>query len=173
MSERELRDLVEVISTATESWFKDKGAIPPTWCVIDSRGETRTIPSLSNNKDIAVALVRSLLELIGAKRYVFVDEAWMLDRRFAKGAHRHSAEVEAEIESVHKHGLRDHPDRIEIVMFSGEDVECGQIMAHRVIHRPKGKRAYLGPLEWPLETERSVRSEGRMVGLLPQQGSRQ
>jgi hypothetical protein len=168
MSERDLRLLMEAVAEATDDWFKQKGIVPPTWCVIDSQGETRTIPSLSDSKDVAVALVRSLLELIGARRYCFVDEAWMLDRRDTPS----TPEAEAEIKAVHERGIADHPERIEIVMFSGEDIECGQLMAHRVIHRPKGKRAYLGPLEWPL-SERGVQSEGRMVGLLPRHGATQ
>jgi hypothetical protein len=65
--------------------------------------------------------------------------------------------------------LAHHPDRVEVLMLSGEDENTGLCTARRVIHRPPHGKAYLGPLE--IDTPTS--SEGRMVGLLPQRGTRQ
>jgi hypothetical protein len=65
--------------------------------------------------------------------------------------------------------LADHPDRVEIVILSGEDETAGWCTARRVIIRPQHGKPYLGPLEIDVFEV----SEGRMVGLLPQRGTRQ
>jgi hypothetical protein len=171
MSEHDLRLLIEASSQACEEWFKEKGSVPPTWLAIDDKGAKHIIPAVCPDKDINAALVRAAFDLLNIKRYVFMDEAWILDRRQEDWSGKTVEEAKAEIASFRQRGIADHPERVEIVMFSAEDHEAGQIMAHRKIERPKGKRAYLGPLE--IQDTRAMISEGRMVGMLPQRGTKQ
>jgi hypothetical protein len=63
---------------------------------------------------------------------------------------------------IDRAGIRHHPDRLEVVMFS-EDVDRGQLAAKRRIIRPLNKKPYLGPLEIDTQSGLWV---GRMVHLL-------
>ena len=54
----------------------------------------------------------------------------------------------------------------------------GQIMAERRIVRPANRRAYLEPLRMLIDLphvprDSTIRSEGRLIGLLPVRGTRQ
>jgi len=163
MSEKELRALIDLSSKAIGDLFYKDGHIIPMWHAIDDKGREHLLPSTLQDKDTTVAFVRALFEIMHVKRYVFIDEAWMLSTQMPQ---------EAEVKEIHKRGIANHPERIEIVLFSGEDSEWGQLMAHRRIERPPGKRAYLGPLQFP-DGGKLMRAEGRMVGLLPAQGAKQ
>ncbi|HKD37875.1 MAG TPA: hypothetical protein VKB78_13780 [Pirellulales bacterium] len=83
-------------------------------------------------------------------RYVYLDEALTLE------APNIPPEVIAR-------GTRHHPDRLDVVMFSAEDVDRGQLAAKRRIIRPPNKKPYLGPLEID---PRGGFWVGRMVHLL-------
>jgi hypothetical protein len=92
-------------------------------------------------------------------RYVFIDEAWQLETTITD---------RDKIDRIHRRGIRNHPDRREILMYQAED-ETGSVTAHRVITRPPNRKPQLGPLEF----FRSQQSEGRLVGMLPVKGAAQ
>jgi hypothetical protein len=102
--------------------------------------------------------MRSLLHVLGAIRYVFINEAWVVELK---------ADELAEVERLNRDGVNTHPRRVEIVMFSGED-QGGELLGRRRIERPFNGKPYLGPLE----LEEFSSSEGRLVGMLPQRGAR-
>jgi hypothetical protein len=88
-------------------------------------------------------------------RYVYFAEAWTL--------HSNKLVDDEELDRMMRKGLRNHPDRVEVVMFTAEDNEAGLISGHRKIIRDNG-RPHLGPLEM---LPSGTISEGRMVGVLP------
>jgi hypothetical protein len=155
-----LRELIEVASGAAEKTFRATGSFPPTWHMITADGESLFSGPISRDKDVQVAMIKTLMIIRNVVRYVFIDEAWILERK----------EIDrAEIDRAYQAGLKNHPDRKEILMFSAEDQSAGMVTAHRDIIRAPGRKARLGPLVIDNFTE----SEGRMVGLLPALGTRQ
>jgi hypothetical protein len=157
MSEQQLRDLIAFASDFSERHFAAKGVIHPMWHAFTSSGEQFIEAPPFDDKDLAAAMIRALFDLRDVVRYVFIDEAWTVERPITDDEYR----------TVQRIGLSNFPGRSEIVMFSGEDREYGgMITAKRSIIRPKGK-PYLGPLVWD---ERYTHSEGRMVGMLPARG---
>jgi hypothetical protein len=161
-----LQEFVTGCSEAAAKVFHLTGRISPMWHAVTREGEHLMTPSPCYDKDTAVALMRALFELRDVVRYVFIDEAWTVEVKRRPGE-----DVEALNERSRQLGgtLADHPDRVEVLLLSGEDETAGLCTARRVIHRPPHGKAYLGPLE--IDTPN--RSEGRMVGLLPQRGTRQ
>jgi hypothetical protein len=115
---------------------------------------------MSEDKDVSAAVVRRMFEAADVVRCVFFDEAWTCDRLLS----------EDEVEVVKRVGLANMPDfpgRIEIVMFLGEDIEAGQLMATRNIIRPKIGKPHLGPLTFARE---GGFTSGRFAGMLPVRG---
>ena len=163
MGQATLRAMIEECSSRIEIVFQRQGEVRPMWHCVTSEGEEMAMaPPPFLSKDLAVTLMQAFFELKDVVRYVFVNEAWILQMTVD------SDEAAASLARVNEEGLANHPDRIEVVMFAGED-ENGMLTAQRVIERPAGRKPRLGPLEFPDLT--GVRSEGRMVGLLPQRGT--
>jgi hypothetical protein len=169
MSERELRNMIAYASAFCVRHFALKGEIAPMWHAITSNGETMIeAHPCELGKDLAAAMIRQWFDLIDAVRYVYIGEAWTLDRMIRP----------EEEEEIFRKGLSEHPERVEVVQLQGEDRDYGQIIAARKIIRPKKGKPYLGPLEdindLPhIPRGASVTSEGRMIGMLPVRGTRQ
>jgi hypothetical protein len=169
MSEQQLLDMIDYASSFAEKLFAAKGEIRPRYHAVTANEEVLVVPAPSRDKDTGVAMVRALFIDRHVVRYVFLDEAWMLGRTEV-------AIDDDEMARIMRDGLTNHPNRIEVVMFSGEDAECGMAMARRLIVRPENGKPYLGPFEWtlPLRPGRNIHHlEGRMVGLLPPRGPQQ
>jgi hypothetical protein len=126
--------LLELASQFAQDRFDALGHLYPLWHAITSEGTHAVLQPKGATKDENVALVRAEFKQLDVIRYVYLDEAWMLE------APDFSREV---IER----GIRHHPDRVEVVMFSAEDRDRGQLAARRRIIRPPNKKPYLGPLE--------------------------
>ena len=151
----DLTSLIKFASVNADKIFRKTGVIHPMYHAITASGQTEIISPDLSDKDTAVALMKALFVLHDIDRYVFIDEAWILDT--TKGG------PEIDIEKVQRHGIRNHPDRREIVMFSAEDRRGGRRTAKQFILRPEIGKPRLSPLEFdPLFDH----SEGRMVGLL-------
>jgi transcriptional regulator with XRE-family HTH domain len=161
-----LQEFVTGCSEAAANVFQLRGHISPMWHCVTRAGEHMITPSPSDNKDTAVALLRAAFELHDVVRYVFIDEAWQVNVTGRLGE-----DAEALSARGRKLGgtLQDHPERVEVLLLAGEDETAGMCTARRVIIRPPHGKAYLGPLE--IDTPGF--SEGRMIGLLPQRGTRQ
>ena len=168
MSEKELRTMLDYASGFAEGRFAEFGAIKPIWYAVTLSGDSIITPPLAGaqDKDESIAMIRELFESRDVVRYLFIDEAWTLDTPVER----------AELGRIEREGLRNHPARVEVVMFTGEDYEAGLILAQRRIFRPQGGKAYLGPLSMQGELpamaggERTVEITGGMVGLLPNWG---
>jgi hypothetical protein len=153
-----LRALIEHASAAIEPIFKNTGQIMPMWhCVKGDGSQFAFQHPPCADRDMNAALVRTLLEIVDAQCCLFISEAWTAkldadeaDKFLAQGGK----------------GASDHPRRVEIVMFSGED-ENGQLLARRHILRPAIGKATLGPLTFD---DYNI-SEGRLVGMLPRRGA--
>ena len=154
----DLRALIEFASERIEMIFRKSGVIHSMYHAIAADGKHELISPASDDKDIAVALMRAAFELRGIDRYVFCDEAWIIDT--SKSGR---TITEAEWAKIRREGLRNHPDRREIVMFSAENRRGEQLLASRYILRPEHGKATLMPLAFQ---EIFDKSEGRMVGLL-------
>ena len=107
------------------------------------------------DKDLSIALIKAWFELNEIDRYVYIDEAWIVDDR--------RNQLGLDLDEVRRTGVRNHPDRREIVMFSAENRRGEQLTAKRFILRPEIGKPTLSPLDIDKPYEHS---EGRMVGLL-------
>jgi hypothetical protein len=148
-----LRELIVIADDACQKIFRKRKEVLPMYHAIRADGSNFVFPAPPGSKDISVALTRALFENERVIAYVFVDEAWTL----------HSAIDAPKLKRVMKHGIAEHPDRIEIIMFAAEDAS-GMMMAYRKIIRPAHGEAKLGDR---IEFYEDVVMEGRMVGLLP------
>lgn len=169
MSERELRTMFDHASAFCDKAMASRGEIAPLWHAITSSGETIIEPHPTwLGKDMAAAAIRAMFELCDVVRYIYIGEAWTLIRMMRP----------EEEEEIFRKGLSEHPDRVEVVQIQGEDRACGQMMGARKIIRPKKGKPYLGPVEMIedlpyIPRGATMRSEGRMVGMLPVRGVRQ
>jgi hypothetical protein len=155
---RSLRSLIEFASAQAEKLFRRQGSLLPMYHAIKTSGETVILPMPDPDKDVGVAMIKAWFLLNDIDRYVFMDEAWILDTRPSGGT------PEIDMEKIAREGLRKHPDRRECVHFSAEN-RRGEIMTGiRFILRPEHGKATLSPLR--VEDMTGGTSEGRMVGLL-------
>jgi len=156
-----LRDFIIKTDAKVTQIFDNAGEILPMWHSITESGEHKIVPSPPFDKDIAALLMRAYFELNDVVRYVFVNEAWQL--------YAPAGFSDDELHEIARHGLSDHPNRIEALMYQAED-ETGMLTAQRVITRPgNGNRPKLGPLEFM----EPAHFEGRFVGMLPMRGTLQ
>lgn len=150
------RQYIERISNAAEHTFDKFGMLTAVLFFVDGDGNFVMLPAISASKDISNAMWRAAMELAGATRCVFCDEAWSV---------RSQSEKEARALSDYSRGnsLENIPDCEEVVIFMCEDQHEGTIMARRVIIRPAKGKPRLGPLEF----HDMGMMEGRLVGMLP------
>jgi hypothetical protein len=167
MSEADIRRMIDRASRFCEKQFAKSGVVYPLYHAIAGNGEQLVVPPPHvESKDIAVAMIRALFKDKDVIRYVFMDEAWTI--RGEKGI---SPEKMARF---NREGLSEQPGRIEVVFFSAEDRDCGQLTAERLIVRPANGQPYLAPLHmFESKMGSTITSEGRMIGLLPMRGTRQ
>lgn len=157
MSETELRELIEIASGGAEQCFRRSGRLSPRYHCMLADGGSFVTPAPHDDKDVSVALMRALFQIKHVVKYVFIDEAWILDTSITDAAE--AAKLEA---WAGKHGIANHPDRREIVMFLAEDL-AGRLSAHRFILRQEHGKPKLSPLKF---IPAAAAAHGRMVGLL-------
>lgn len=153
-----LTDLTSMIEFAARNAgriFRDKGVIYPMYHAIMTDGTNVVLSPPGGSKDESVALVRAWLQINDIDRFVYIDEAWILDT--TKGG------PEIDLEKVRREGIKDHPDRREIVMYAAENRRGEMLTAQQFILRPEIGKAKLSALKI---MEQFEHSEGRMVGLL-------
>ena len=143
------------VSRVIEPIFAQTGQVLPMYHIIAPLGETVIPAPPVDDKDVAVQIIRLLLEKVEATRVCYVDEAWTVERKGTRDDLDRLRNMPPPSEQ---------PDRQEIVLFSVEDVSLGELLGHRDIIRKAGKRPRLGEL---VIHERTTISVGRMVGLLP------
>jgi hypothetical protein len=159
-----LREMIEHASAWAEKRFAKTGEIAPIWHAIKADGQDLVLPAPPGlSKDLATVLARAVFEVENVERCVLINEAWT-----ARGIGEEATQrVQAWLDT-HNGSIHDYPDRVEVVMFVGEDASEGMITAHREIKRPKNGKPRLGPLQF-LEGFSSV--QGRIVGMLPRRGA--
>lgn len=156
-SDTSLRGFLEEAAKRAEKIFHKHGKLNPIWHYVDRKGDHHVAPAPNTDKDTAVAIMRALFELLGVTRCVFMDEAYIVDRKIAP-------DMDKAVRAATTTGLANFPGRQEVLMFSAEDQTEGHLMARCYIERaPGGGKAKLGPLI--IETEGVM--EGRLVGVLP------
>jgi hypothetical protein len=154
MSTMNLKELITFASAQAETIFRRTGELLPMWHCIKSNGEQLIVPSPCEDKDMAVGLIKALMELEDVETYVFMSEAWILER--AQGD---------DIAMADRYGLSGHPDRREVIMFAAENRNGEEQTARRYILRPEHGKAKLSPLVLDDMTQIG-QSSGRMVGML-------
>jgi hypothetical protein len=117
-------------------------------------GEELVFSPPAPDKDTSVAMVRALFVIRKVVRYVFIDEAWLLE---AKGGLD-----PADLLRAARKGISGHPDRREVLLLNAEDRHGGHIMGRRYILRPEHGKPKLSPMTILGHDE----TAGRMVGLL-------
>lgn len=153
------KERLEFISELIGLFFDANGTIEATFHAWTRDDLTVFSWPPVENKDVAITMVKDLLKEMRAEKYVLVDECWM---------------VYLSHEEAERHGTKavsEHPDRREAVMFTYEDLTGQVVTAHRFILRPEHGKPKLTPLEIMDMTD--VKSEGRMVGLLIPDKSKQ
>lgn len=153
----DLKSLVEFASAQAEKLFRKQGVIYPLYHAITANGETVILTPPGRDKDLSVAIVKAWFVLNDIDRYVFIDEAWILDVR--------KSGQPIDEAKVHREGISNHPDRREIVMFAAENRRGELQTARRFILRPEHGKPTLSALVIDDMTGLQ-HSEGRMVGLL-------
>jgi len=152
-----LRQMLDLASPLMEQRFAKTGQIFPMWHVVEGDGSHTIKTDVAPDKDTEAVLMRAYFALVRARRFLFIDEAWMA----AVGMDQ--AETVQRYAKLGK--LQDFPDRRECVIFVGEDINGDTIMAHRYILRPEHGKATLAPLEM-LEKDFLKQSFGRFVNML-------
>jgi hypothetical protein len=116
---------------------------------------------MTSDKDTEAVLMRAYFSLVRARRYLFIDEAWMADvSNFKEDPER----VATVMRYAQLGRLKEHPDRREVVMFVGEDISGECVQAHRYILRPERGKATLSPLT--VRDGKGDESHGRFVNML-------
>jgi hypothetical protein len=151
----DLKSLIEFASKQAEKLFRLQGNLYPLYHCIKANGDTVILNRMDEDKDLSVAMMIAWMHLNDVDRYCYMDEAWIVDDR--------RGQLGLDIEKVRREGVKNHPDRREIVMFSAENRRGEQLTAKRFILRPEIGKPTLSPLEID---EPFDHSEGRMVGLL-------
>ena len=72
--------------------------------------------------------------------YVFMDEAWIVDST-------QSGSPPIDIKKVQREGIRNHPDRREVIMLSAENRRGEKLTAKHFILRPEVGKPKLSPLQ--------------------------
>ena len=154
----DLKSLIEFASEQAEKIFRRTGRLLPMYHAFKSNGVQFVMPALEQDKDLSVAMTKAAFVLEDVDRYVFIDEAWIVDST--------QSGVTLDIEKANRFGISNHPDRREVVMFAAENRRGEMRTAKRFILRPEIGKPKLAPLVIDPVYDHS---EGRMVGLLPRE----
>jgi hypothetical protein len=152
-----LREMLDFASPLIGDRFARHGIIYPLWHVVEGDGNHAIKTDVGPDKDTAALLMRTYFMLVRARRYLFIDEAWVAV------ANLDQAEKAMRYATLGR--LSEYPDRRECVMFSGEDINGDTIMAHRFILRPEHGKPSLAPLEMDDKFVKGA-SYGRFVNML-------
>jgi hypothetical protein len=154
-----LKELIEFASRSCESIFKVNGEIAPMYHMRDGDGANLIWQPDHPDKDVIVAAARLIMREHNIQSYVFIDEAWILEinRALKPGE---AEEIERFCDEF---GVRNHPDRREVLMFYAENKSGERLQANRPIVRPEHGKPKLMPLRFPWQ---DGEARGRMTGLL-------
>jgi hypothetical protein len=158
MGKKPLREFLEqdVVPKITEL-FHESGCLGPIY-IVCAEGETFAVPAFPGGKDLSIMLMKAFLHLLEADRYIYADEAWVLE---GKGTKEEMREIINKVKAAGGN-VHDLPGRQEAIIFTGEDENEGMVLAQMIVNRD-GKDPSLGPLVFK---DYGI-NEGRMVGLLP------
>ena len=105
MSGQQLQQMLDGASEFCQAQFDKCGEVVPIWHAITSDGQEVIEPHpFFLGKEIAMALIRALFDVRDVVRYVYMREAWTLNRLIAP----------REGEAFMRDGIANHPDRIEV-----------------------------------------------------------
>ena len=134
----DLKSLIEFASEQAEKIFRKQGVLYPLYHAIKRNGDTVILTPEMENKDIGVAMVKAWFEIEDIDRYVFMNEAWILDDRKQTLPPQDWPKIQRE-------GLRNHPDRREVILFAAENRRNELQTATRYILRPESAKPKLSP----------------------------
>ena len=158
---------VRRLSTAAERlFFKNNCVLAPFFVGHKPDGDVVTLainPDLS--KDEAACRMRFAAKHLELVRCAYVDEACT-----AQVSYSDERRAEAEIAIMNRIGVKNHPERREVIIIAAEDYVTGSLMGLRYILRPEHGKPTLSPLKIDHNWKQS---EGRFVGLLPPRGTKQ
>jgi hypothetical protein len=154
-----LKDFIEKASENASQIFNRTGQILPMVHAVTRNGDHVIMQMPPGDKDTSIATVRAWFVLNDVVRYVFIDEAWILET---------ADESTIKALQTAKRSVSQHPQRKEILLLSGEDEKEGHLQIRRYIIRGKGK-----PQLGPVEISQLPYMAGRLAGLLPQRGTMQ
>jgi len=147
-----LDQLIDMAEKGVRQIWQHTHAILPIYHFVTEDGTHKIFSPSPIDKDAMVAAVKQLFIEEKAVAYVFISEAWS----FRPPKDTKPEDLPASLERV--------PGRREIVMLLAENSH-GLKSGEMEITRPDGTDAVLGDIEYiPSD---GVRSEGRMIGLLP------
>jgi hypothetical protein len=155
MTER-LADLIKVASNKAEELFRKSGEILPMYEATRPDGKRLIIPTPGIDKDTDVMLIKAIFAIENIDHYVYFTEAWIIDNT--------RSGQPLDLDKIKREGVRNHPDRREVVMFIAENRDGEILTASRYILRPEHGKAKLTPLK--IDDLTNFESSGRMFGLL-------
>jgi hypothetical protein len=155
-----LEKLIRSVDQKVCMIFDATGVVYPMWHCVLPNGDIHVLVPPFDDKDATARVMRAYFKMTGITSFCFVDEAWTVVLPVSR---------EGEIPELMRRGVSKHPERCEVLAYIAE-YESGSTSGHRPILRAPGSKPKLGPLEiFP----RPPRSEGRLVGMLPQRGTMQ
>src|ERR1700674_1763665 len=136
-----MEGLIMRLSKVAKKNFNEHGALPPVFCCITGDGRPFMLPAMMGaDKEQSFAVARAVIQQLGVVLYVFVSEAWV--GMFAADISN------AELREIDRHGLKDHPDRREAIVYNAEDREGNAVSAQQFILRPEVSKPVLSPLQF-------------------------
>lgn len=127
-----LKELITQVSVDTDRYLQEYGQVDTVWLCF-TEDATMVIPCMLDDPSDMVEIVRAIIKIDNICQYVFMSEAW----------------ERTEMSS---------PPR-EVVIFSAEDRDGGQVLAKRYLTR--GERVSMGELQF------YERVAGQMTSLMP------
>ena len=140
MSKEAMEGLIKRLSTVAEKSFNEFGALPPVFCCVTGDGQPFMLPAIGDDKEQSFAIARAVIQRTGVVLYVFISEAWV--GTFGPDISK------AELREIDRRGLKDHPDRREVVVYNAEDREGNAVSAQQLILRPEVSKPVLSPLQF-------------------------
>lgn len=116
--------------------FKHTGVIYPMFHA-ETESDTFIIRTMMEHKQAVAEMLTDYFSKENVQRFVMIDEAWILNCKVEIGREA--------LDEIMRVGLKNHPDRIEVVMLHAQDITHLKTGRRKII-RPKKGKAKLGPL---------------------------
>lgn len=155
MADTALMSLLQHAEEFVHDQFGAEGHFTPMWFAETKSGDRLGILTpfeSGTSKDVISQVIKQMFRDKQVVRFIFATEAWSLDP------------MPTRMEDIPTGSIANHPDKVEVLMLNGEDVNGETITALFKIKRDKEK-----PYLDDYKVHRMTGGEGRFTGMLDQQ----